>query len=269
MSDDNSQAATAAGIVPIAPETMKGKTWSKIGSFWFAAADTACELSLSEASKAAANLPMAFMRNDKGDFTLVSVQGFQPQENVLVSADGQWHSNYVPANYRFHPFVLVQNEQDQLILCFNNSHNQIKEDSSAEPFFSDQNELSPLIKQVFDGLVERWNGLQQAQSIAKLLDELGLIVPWDITMEIQGEGVRVQGFYRINEQKIAELSADQLVNLRDKGGLALAYCQMISMNHLSYLKRMKAEMAGSENAAGITDLKLGASNDDSLNFDNL
>lgn len=256
-------------IIPIAPETLSGKTWSKVGSFLFAAKDTACELSLSEASKAAANLPMAFMRNDKGDFSLVSVQGFQPDENVLVSADGQWHSNYVPANYRFHPFVLVQNDDDQLVLCFNNAHNQIQDHDRAESFFSQDGELSPLIKQVFEALVERWNGLKQAQSIAKTLDNFGLITPWEMTLEVNGKGIRVQGFFRIDEGKIATLSADQLAELRDSGALALAYCQMISMNHLSYLQRMKAAIADSETSVSISDLNLSANDNDSLNFDNL
>jgi hypothetical protein len=258
-----------AQIIPIAPETMAGKTWNKIGSYWFAAGDTACELSISEASKASANLPMAFMRNDNGDFTLVAVQGFQPQENVLVSAEGHWHSNYVPANYRFHPFTLAQNDKDQLVLCFNNSHNQLRDDNNGEGFFEDSGELAPLLGNVFKGLVDRWNGLKQAQSIAKQLNELDLIIPWDIQFPINDQGIRVQGFYRIDEEQIAQLSAEQLIKLRDCGGLALAYCQMISMNHLSYLQRLKAELSGSDQAVGLSDFNLGGSQDDGLNFDNL
>ena len=265
----DNHASTHTGIIPITPEIMAGKTWSKIGSYWFAVNDTACELSLNEASKAAANLPMAFMRNDKGDFTLVSVQGFQPGENALVSADGQWHSNYVPSNYRLHPFILVQNDQEQLVLCFNNTHNQIQNNDSAEPFFTEEGELPPLIKQVFEALVERWNGLKQVQSIAKKLDELELITPWDITLQDNDDNVRVQGFFRIDEEKIAKLSADQLIELRDTGALALAYCQMISMNHLGYLLRMRAATNENTNSVSMSDLDLGASHDDSLNFDNL
>lgn len=270
MSDNSANSETpSAEIIPIAPETVSGKSWSKIGSYFFAASDTVCELSLSEVSKAAVNLPMAFMRNDTGKFTLVAVQGFQPQENVLVSAEGQWLSNYVPAHYRFHPFTLAQNDQEQLVLCINNAHQQIKDSTSDEAFFDENGELTPLLTNVFKGLVERWNGLKQAQSIAKQLDDLDLIVPWDINLQAGGQGIRVQGYYRIDEQKIAELSAEQLVKLRDCGGLALAYCQMLSMNHLSYLERLKEGSASSNNSVDMNDLNLGASNDDSLNFDNL
>lgn len=257
-------------IIPIAPETLSGYTWSKTGNFWFTANDTACELGLKEAAKAAVNLPLAFMRNADGLFQLVSVQGFQPQENLLVSKEGRWLSNYIPAQYRFHPFILVQNDKEQLVLCFNNFHKQLNSNSDGEPFFSEENELVPIINQVFEGLVERWHGLKQAESIAKKLDTLGLITPWDIMIESGGKGIRVEGYYSVDEQKFTELNAEDLCELRDTGALALAYCQMISMNNLNYLKNLKAEKMGETSKSdGEINFALESGNDQSLNFDNL
>jgi len=267
MSEDNAE--TTNPIIPIAPETLEGYTWSRTGNFWFSSGDTACELSLTEAAKAAVNLPLAFMRNTDGLYQLVSVQGFQAEENLLVSKEGRWLSNYIPAQYRFHPFLLVQNDKEQLVLCFNNLHHQLKKNTDNEPFFTEDKELMPIINQVFEGLVERWHGLKQAQSVAMKLDQLGLIKPWEIIIESKGNGIRVDGYFCVDEQKVAGLSASELVDLRDTGALALAYCQMISMNNLPYLRSLQTDQTGEASQSdGEINFALNAGDEGSLNFDN-
>lgn len=271
--ESSNQSTAETSIFPITLENMANRSWKKAENYLFANKDIICELALSEAPKAAVNLPIAFVQSEDKQYRLVMMQGFQNGENLLVSPAGRWVADFIPSHYRFHPFVLIESDQEKLVLCFNNAFSQLSQSNDAEVFFNEEEQLAPLVQQVFNGLVERWNGLKQSVSLVQQLNEFGLIVPWDISLK-QGEAeVRVQGLFRADEAKLAKLSSTDLEALRDSGALTLAYCQMLSMNKLDFLLKLKTlrqeqdEALSSSESSG--ELLFGNHSDTGLNFDNL
>jgi hypothetical protein len=73
--------------------------------------------------------------------------------------------------------------------------------------------------------------------------------------------IKVEGLYRIDEVALNALSAEPFQEVRAAGALPVAYCQLLSMQHLAVLGELakaKAEAASRAlpvNAAGELDLE--------------
>ena len=71
----------------------------------------------------------------------------------------------------------------------------------------------------------------------------GLIQPWPVTLK-SGQGEKtVQGLYRIDEDRLNGLGAEALQRLQQAGALSVAYCQLLSMQHLQMLGQLAAAHA--------------------------
>jgi len=269
----NNDSDPLTGLLPITHDQLKGYFWKRPDTYDFAAKDILSELSLKEVPLASVNFPITFVKNKNLTFHLAMLQGFVQGENLLVSREGKWLSHFVPSLYRYHPFVLMQNDQQSLMLYFNNALPLLTKDPDAEPFYRDENQPADLVQQAFNGLVERWQGVSQLLSLVQQLDDSKLIVPWDISIKRSENQVKVEGLYRIDESILSTLSADDLIKLRDSGALTLAYCQMLSMNNLHRLIQLDSERQNkpSPPSASVSEdtLVFGHETDAGLNFDNI
>lgn len=55
------------------------------------------------------------------------------------------------------------------------------------------------------------------------------------------EGQRIEGLYCIDNDALDRLEANKLAELRDIGGLAVAYPQLLSMSHISEFIKVAAK----------------------------
>ncbi|WP_339867779.1 SapC family protein [Pseudohongiella nitratireducens] len=272
--EQNSEALeTKNTLLPISVEGMKNSFWQKPVNYHFAAKDILTELSINEISIASVNCPITFVQDKNKIFHLAMIQGFEQDKNLLVSHEGKWLSHFLPSSYRFYPFVLLKNQQENLMLYFNNAYSHLTGDPNSEPFYDDNEQPAKLVKQVFGALVERWKGVTQALSLTKQLEEAGLIVPWEMTLKRNDNSVPVKGYFRIDEVKLSKISPEELVKLRDTGALTLAYCQMLSMNKLHILQKLDELQQAYQNSSSSQQSNSNSifnHNDDAnLNFDNL
>ncbi len=222
-------------IQVVSLETHRKKYWKLSSGYKFAAQDAVCQISATEVPNAVLALPLAFM--ETGDtFTLVAVQGVESGKNLLVSADGRWMSGYIPALYRGYPFVLAKTEDEQQILCIDEDSDSYTEDLDGEAFY-DGDKPSTAITEKFNLLMEQQRTKQVTARICAQLQKHGLIQPWPVKIQnAQGES-NINGFFRIDEEALNSLDKEAFLELREIGALPIAYCQLISMQHLSWFTK--------------------------------
>lgn len=207
--------------------------WKRYDNYHFAAQDAIVPLVVHELAKACMTLPVAFIQQD-GHFILAAVQGLQSGQNLFVAPDGRWVGPYTPAAYRTYPFALATTENDQLLLCVDADSGLVGQEHT-ERFFDDRGEPSESIQSVLNFLQQVRQNRQLTLRLCAALDAEGLIQPWPITVKTDSGQQSVQGLYRIDEAKLNSLDADALYRVHQSGALPMAYCQLLSMQHLQAL----------------------------------
>lgn len=232
-----------SSIIPVTKEQHSLKHWRRYANYRFSAKDTVAGLVAAELPKACMSLPIGFLK--QGDqYILVALLGLGNERNVFVDAQGRWLGGYIPAAYRSYPFRLVTSGEQQ-VLCIDEKSDLIVDASedSSEPFFDESGQPSESIKKILDFLTQVESNRQTSSKAIELMQSKELIVPWDIQLKASAEAektTRLEGLFRIDEIRFNQLSSKDFQKIRQAGGVAIAYCQMLSMQHLGLLSRLNA-----------------------------
>ncbi len=247
------------------------KRWFKPTNFSSVSKDRFVALGLSEIPKAMLCLPIGFIRTEASYLPAV-VQGLLPGQNLLVTPSGQWVADYIPVLYRSAPFKLAKNTNGQYVLCVDHDSGLVSDAAAGFPFFADDKNLSEDVNAVASQLMQFEAERPRSVQICKLLEDNGIIEPWNIQLQRDEELQTVEGLYRINELKLNELPAEAMVALRGLGGLMVCYAQLFSMQHMQQLGNV-AQRTHWANRANVAAEKVVALNivDDNgiLSFANL
>ncbi len=212
--------------------------------YLYATRETACRLVQSELAQAVAYYPLGF-REIPGDsgFDLIAIFSIEPEVNLYMTPEGKWIVPYIPAWYRGYPFRLLPKEgSDQHMLCINmDSGFFTHEPEEADArFFTPEGELTSRFAAIRDfwSIYERdyQNTLLRVQQ----LNQLGLIVPWEIRL-VEGEQSpekRLEGFFRIDLERLNACKGEDLQALQRSGALALAHAQLLSMPRMNALSEL-------------------------------
>lgn len=218
----------------VSRERHGSKRWLRYTSYAFALKDAVLPLSLSELPKAVMSLPIGFIEQD-GQFTPVAIMGLQPEKNLFVAPDGRWIQSYIPAACRAYPFRVAHTPEGQQVLCFDEDSGLLSDGPEGEPFFTESGEPAPVVMQAFEFLAKTEQSRQHTAAACALLREKNLIKPWPLTLRTEAGEQHIGGLFQIDEEALNQLSAEDLKAVRDAGGITVAYCQMLSMQHLPVL----------------------------------
>lgn len=235
-------------IVPVTRERHTGKAWVRFTDYTFAAGTNVVPLAAKEIPHAARTLPLAFIEFN-GKPTLSALLGIASGQNLFVAPDGRWLGSYVPAALRAHPFRLARVETAGIVLCIDESSGLVRDVMAGEdsvPFFDDEGKTHPEIQKVIEFLEKARQGAEAVVKATAMANECGLLEEWPMAIKAMDDRAehKIGGVSRINEAALNALSSDDLIRLRDVGGLALAYAQLISMRNiglLSVLARAQAD----------------------------
>ncbi|MFG0463890.1 SapC family protein [Pseudomonas putida] len=218
--------------VPISHETFADKSWVRPLSLKFAQHDVIAPLFADEAAEAMHSLPLAFVEQDQG-FALVALMGLKPEENLLVSPEGNWLVEYVPVTYRSRPFRLIEvADQAQQVLCID--QDSVRDDQQGEPFFED-GKITDFISQILEREQKFTAHRQLTRQICTLLQELDLIKPWNLVVDEDGEERQVGGLFRIDEVALNTLSQEDFFRLRQNAAFPVIYSQLLSARKIHTL----------------------------------
>lgn len=220
--------------------------WLSQSGHRFAADDALCALVVQEFAKAVLSLPIGFIA--EGDhFMPVAVQGLTPGKNLFVAADGRWLASYVPAQYRGYPFRMAPTEEGEQVLCIDEASGLLS-NSAGEPFFDEDGAPAQSVLEILDFFNQLEANRQLTRRICAVLQKHGLLQPWPIRVQGEDGEQKVEGLFRIDEAALNALTAEALAEVRNAGGLTVAYCQLLSMQHLSTLGTLAQTHAEAEKA---------------------
>ncbi len=225
------------------------KRWLRFTSYAHAEREAIMPLSAAELPKAMMSLPVCFIRQDDA-YVLAAVMNVTPGKNLLVAPSGQWVGAYVPAACRSFPFILGKTQEGQPVLCIDEDAGMVTDGSEGEPFFGEDGEPAKAVLDVMSFLTQFEQGRQAAAASCAVLAKYDLIQPWPIKLRSDTGETSVEGLFRVDEIALNALPAEALLEVRNAGGLNIAYCQLLSMQHIAMLGKL-AEMHANAKAQAV------------------
>lgn len=231
--------AASTSLQFVTRERHAALCWERPANYQAATAQVLAPLASFEAPAAASRMPLAFVEQG-GRWLLVAVLGVPSGTNLCVAPDGRWTGPYTPAVFRAAPFALQPAPDGRLLLCVDERVGRVRPmgDGSAgtEPFFAPDGAPAPLVRDVLDFLTRLAQGGKTMERACAALHARGLLVPWKVVFQSpSGEPQPVAGLWRVDEAVLRQLPADALHALMQEGAVALAYSQLLSMQHIALL----------------------------------
>jgi hypothetical protein len=233
---------------PITTDNHADRRWQRHSGYAFTAKDAIAPLVVQELQKAILSLPIAFVPQAES-YLLVAVLGLADGKNLYFAPDGRWVGGYVPAAFRGYPFALANTEDGQQVLCIDEDSGLIG--TEGEAFFNEDGTPSQAVSDVLNFLSQVGNNRIATQRLCGLLQKHQLFQPWPIKVHGEAGEQIVKGLYRIDEAALNQLPAEAFMELRDSGALVLAYCQLLSMQHLPLLGQLAQLHAQAEQKAAL------------------
>lgn len=235
------QLNSPAGYGPVTPldKTRHAGLGLKAGlDYRWCAGLNAMAVSVAEFARAALDYPLAFVRDPVSGLPLpVAVMGFQ-QKNLFVDANGGWRrGTYVPAYVRRYPFCIADvaaqgEEPEKRLVCMQED----RLEPSARPLFDSKGEPTAAWKPI-QTLLEALEGARpQTRLLGERLEALKLLTSFDaLALPKGGQHLRLQGLFRVDEDKLKKLPAKDLRELLGKGYLRATYAHLLSLENFARL----------------------------------
>ena len=220
----------------ISQDKFATQKWVRMQSLGFARQDMAVSLTLADAISCMNYMATAFMADASG-YAFVGIQGFETNSNLFIEDDGRWTGRYIPQLYQFYPFKLARNASNEFVMCIDTASGVLRSLESQDEgyYFYKDGAVSPAIADFFNKMLKYEADMVSTRKITEKLASLDLLEPWPMRLE-KATGVgKIEGFYRICESKLNTLAPDDLAELRNMGGLMLAYSQLFAMQNLKDL----------------------------------
>ena len=193
-----------------------------------------CVVTAEEFFECAKSLPILFTKNEQQRFVAFALLGIKPQQNVLLDENGQWRAGeYVPAFIRRYPFVFVQ-EQQQLMLALDANSPSLSQ-QQGQALFTDEGEATDFTLNVMNFMKQYESACRKTEKIIVQLDELDLLEDAQAQMNSGGKKYQIQGFKRINEDKLNQLADEQKLELVNSGAYKLIIAHLMSLGNFKKL----------------------------------
>jgi hypothetical protein len=204
-----------------------------------AAAVNAYFVNAVEFADAGREYPLVFVaagKDDKGqpEYAPVTVFGLAQGENLFVEG-GRWQADYIPAQLRAYPFAMARVDNQQYAICIDQSWAGLSP-SDGTALFGPDGQPSAYLKEMQQYLEQLEIEMRRTRAFCARLNELGLLQPmrFDATLP-DGNKLTVDGFFGLDEKKVAALPDAAVVELHRNGILGLVHLQQASMRNMRRL----------------------------------
>jgi len=256
--------------IAVSRETHANKRWQHAQSYAFAANEAVVPLGAQEFPKAMMSVPIAFFAQGN-IFQPTAVLGFVQGQSLFVAPDGRWLGDYVPAIFRTYPFRLANTPEGEQVMCIDLDSGLQTEGPEGELFFNEDGTPAAEVSQALELLNQIETSRPVTAAGCAALQACKLIVPWEISVQSDTGEQKIEGLYKVDEAAMNALSEEDFLSLRKHGALAMAYCQLLSMQHLSVLGQLAQTGEAAKDAASQHgDLAFAMSDQDgTISFDGL
>ena len=163
----------------------------------------------------------------------LALMGLNEGVNVFVEDDGTLRQEvYVPAYVRRYPFMLARltPEAQELSLCFDPTSDMVGEFDDGNALFED-GKPSQATNEILKFCEEFELSAQRTVAFVKELTDADLLMEGEVSIQPTGsdQPFVYRGFQMINEEKIRELSGDDLKRMNQNGMLPLIMAHLFSL----------------------------------------
>lgn len=213
--------------------------------YQYAAQVNAIPVALAEFSQICVEYPIVFLVSENGDGTPAALTGLRNDENLFVDAGGGWNGDYIPTFVRRYPFALYEqpNGEDVVVMIDEAAPGFDAEDGL--PLFDDEGKESPLLMQVLQFIEHFKDAGPTARAFVATLKKHDLLIPRSIDIQMpDGATMSMNGFFVVDEERLAKLSDATLLELARSGDLVRIHAHLLSLNNVSkLLRRLEPRLA--------------------------
>ncbi|NQZ10962.1 MAG: SapC family protein [Algicola sp.] len=171
---------------------------------------------------------------DSQSWEIIALLGLEQNENLFLGESG-WQAGYLPLTLERQPFLIGLDNDDNPMVHIDMDSPRISE-GDGELIFLAQGGNSPYLQRISSVLKAIHEGHEHTGAFTKTLDNLGLIEPVALTVELNnGEKLTLEGLHTINEEKVAALQGTPLNDFHAQSYLQLTHMMMASINNMSTL----------------------------------
>jgi len=188
--------------------------------------------------------PIVFAQDGNGSYDAIALLGFEQGENLFLGPNG-WDTPVIPLTVQRQPFMIGRG--DELSVHIDLDSPRVRDGGiEGEALFLTYGGTSEYLERISSVLRTIHDGLAASRAFVAALVELELIESFVLDVELDdGSQNRLAGFYTINEDRLAQLSADQLAALHGKGYLQAIYMAVASLAQFRALIQRKNQDYGS------------------------
>jgi len=200
-------------------------------------------LCIHEISQAAAYYPVVFVKSTETDeFKLVAALGLQTGENLFYQM-GIWRESYIPLNVLRYPFGAIGGNEDEkgFTVCIDSNSDCVNE-SQGQALFNEDGSQSEYLSEMIKFLTDV---ITKEMITKKFIDEM---VALDLLKEntftlttITGDKHKIDGVYTIDEEKLKNLSDEQVLSFYKRGFFSTIYSHLTSLAQFNRLIMMKGK----------------------------
>ncbi|EWH10209.1 SapC family protein [Catenovulum agarivorans DS-2] len=219
-------------IIPF--DSSKHKKYLSTAPILAAAQQQASNLSLGEIPKASCCWPV-FLCRTKADrpFDIKSLMSLTADTNLFV-AQSTWLAPYMPLSLAVYPFVLAKQDQGYSIAVRPCPDELFEQGDTL--LVNELNQPSVALKQIQQKLLTSLNESAALKEFGELLAEFELTKEINAIVHYADKTKQVlESLITIDEDKLANLSNDQLIQLQKAGYLPLIYAILNSIFQLNAL----------------------------------
>jgi len=202
---------------------------------------------MSEFTNMAVQYPLVITKHaDTGQFVVAAMLGFEQGEN-LFWRDGQWQGLYLPLQIRRQPFFVSNPEQKDsgdFVICFDSESPAITS-NDGQALFSDNGVDTEFFQQAKSCLAQLLAGELANKQLLEQLEKMELlqVMKMEVTFANQ-QCTTLNGFYTIDTEKLAALSAEKISSLHKAGLLQAIYTLITSLGQIHHLIDLKNKQLG-------------------------
>lgn len=212
-------------------------------NFRFASDANLMLLACTEFSEASKEYPIAFTRAQDGEMVAVVVLGVRNAENVYVDSSGNWKGRYIPAYARRYPFIFSETAPDQLIVCIDESAEELGT-NEGERLFDENGNASPMLLQMIEFMKSYQSDLLRSRAFIERLEKHGLLKEANANIRLRnGSEFAMSGIYMVDEGMLSGLDDTISLEFLRSGEMGWIYAHLISLSNLGRQADLMMERA--------------------------
>ncbi len=224
-------------IIPLNSNDHKDTKVAGLTDYTFTSETNAVPLAAIEFTETAKEFPITFIKNAEGEYVPMTILGLQDKQNLFVDEKGKWDAKYLPGYIRRYPFVpSLGEDSDQMNICIDASYSGFDVEEG-ELLFKDDGTPSPLLDNVIKMIQDFHQQMQFTTTFSERLKSADLFKELEATVATQDGSQRfnLTGLYVIDEEKLAHLDDEKVLDFFKHGEMSLIYSHLSSLSNFAEL----------------------------------